>query len=418
MSWAQYLYSYIKNQSIFTAGRWLLSLTMIGLAFTNASLPVAFLVVGFSGLLQGGVTWLKQHDAENQLVADYRDELSAKTGVEISKLTTKELRMVAYGDADKAIEANPVLAQAIERSSNRKFMSWSTTVAAAFATMALFLPFLTDIEKVVEPLLNQAKVVLDTYNLGFAIPKHPGIFTMMLVSGTGMGFLNNVFERVTERVIGLNRRTAHEQIQEIRRDIDKNQIITPQQVFGVFVAIDPSLDQQIQAMFRRPYEKLNLEEQHDALLVFGRDLQTPLLNHHTIASLTRDLNNRQIEADELAFAVVNQNSGVPRLETPRPRGKPKSELQEFVQEVRQVVKGQKRYDAEEQRAQERHQQELAEQSASNDNVPGFAQRFVPRESGATSHVERAGLAPRDTTHSHLEREMQRLIEGLNQDKIR
>lgn len=417
MSWAQYLYSYIKNQSIVTAGRWLMSLTMIGLAF-SPSVAVAFVVVGVSALLQGGITWLKQRDAENQLVVDYRDELSAKTGIDPSKLTTKELDLVAYGDRDKGIEANPVLAQAVERSGNRKFMSWGTLVVAAFATMALFLPFLSDIENVVKPLLAQAKIFLEPYGLTGVVPQHAGVFTMMLVSGTGMGLLNNVFERVTERVIGLNRRTAHEQIQEIRRDIDKNQIIIPQQVFGVFVALDPKLDQQIRAMFIRPYEKLNVEEQHDALLIFGRHLQNPQLGHHSIASLTRDLNNRQIEADELAFAVVGQDSGVPRLEKPQPRGKPKSEIEEFVQEVKQVVKGQKRYEAEEKRAEVRQQQELVAEAASNDNVPGFAQRFVPRESGVTSHVERAGVAPRDTQSSHLEREMQRLIAKLDEQKNR
>lgn len=131
----------------------------------------------------------------------------------------------------------------------------------------------------------------------------------MLASGIGMSIFNYIYDYFGEKATGLDQRSASSIVREIRHDLSKGIEISYERVFGVFVASDPALANTIAREFGAPYEELTPINQAQALITFGK--------HYPILELTKDLNNRQIEANELTFAAVGQKSGVPRHEAPR-----------------------------------------------------------------------------------------------------
>ena len=75
----------------------------------------------------------------------------------------------------------------------------------------------------------------------------------------------------------------------------------------VFASANPVLAAEIESRFGEPFHKLSAATKDRVLEKIGPQ--------YNIEELTNDLNNRHIRAQELAFAVAGQQSGVPRLES-------------------------------------------------------------------------------------------------------
>ena len=407
MSFLSDIYNYFKNQALYITGRGLMSAALITAAFIPASLSTVVLIASGTALLQGWVTWRRQSQKEDQMVKDYREEIAARLGIKESEVTANELHIVAYGDPSRGLEGNYVLAQSLERSGQRKLVGLLSTVASAFITMGAVILFADTISSWLKPLHEYLR---GTLQLGFVQPELKW-FSLLLVSGTGMSLMNNVIDYGVEWTMGLNRRTAHSLTRDIKRDIEMNKTITQEQVFGVFVAANPGLDRTIENAYGKPYYELRSDQKTHALHQYGGIFQNPAVVKRTIAQLTQDLNNRQIEADELVFAVVNQESGVPRLKEAQPVGKEKSEVRQMQQELTMALRGEHKSAAEHSRDVQRDIQ-LQEEIA-NDNQHGFAARFAPRDTNHQSHAERVGHQDKTPTMSHVQRELERVSKALD-----
>lgn len=411
---------YFKSQALYMTGRGLLSASLIAAAFIPGGPITLLALVTGSALLQGWVVWQRQCRKEDQMVNDYRDEIAARLGIDPTRVTAAHMHIVAYGDPSRGLEGNYIMAQSLERSGTRKLVGLLSTVASAFITLGAVLLFASEIQNVLKPVHD---LLVNELHLGF-VQKELRWFAPLIVSGTGMGLVNRLTDYTVEAFFGLNRRTAQSLIREIRRDVDMNKTISQEQVFGVFVAANPGLDRIIETRYGKPYYELDVESQSDALAQYGRSFQNPAVTKRTIAQLAQDINNRQIEADELVFAVVNQESGIPRLNQPQPVGPEKTRTQQMQQELQMAVRGEHKTAEEKSRDLARERQ-VAEEIA-NDNQPGFSERFAPRQvqashdeavpsaSHGVTHVERFAVRGAVPTMSHVQKELERAMQALDE----
>lgn len=325
--WFEYMENFVKDRLVYMTGRGLMSMAFLGLALAVPGIgltPLALTAIGLTGVLQGALVWRDQRRSEEKLINEYRDEIAARTGVNPERVGLEDLRTVAYGDEEQGIEENVVLRQAIERSGQKKLLRLGSTILSAVVALtavSLFMP--------PEALHGLAEWVRQS--TGGWLASNTTIFGAMLVSGTGMGLLNNFFDYVGEPVLGLDVPTAHSQIKAMNLDISRNKQVSKERVFGVFVAADQVLGRAIEEAYGKPYYRLSIIEQQHATNEFGR--------HYPIEQLTHDINARQVQPDELAFAAVGQQSGVKRVDTPKAMGEERSAVDEAVDMVRGAFAG-------------------------------------------------------------------------------
>lgn len=374
---------WVKGRAMYMAGRGLLSMALILAAsympFTVGLTPFSMVAVAATGLLQGALIWRDQRRHEDRLLQEYRGEVAAKLGRDPAQVTVGDLHTVANGAPEAGLESNPVISEAINHNSKKQLVRMMTTVVSAILTFGGLLLFAGAVIPGVE---SVAQSYADL--IGSANPIQ--VVGAMLVSGTGMGIVNGMLDRVAEPILRLNKKPANHYIREIRKAMKRNKLIAQEQVFGVFVAADSVLSNVIKEAYGKDYHKLSSAEQSEAMAYFGSD--------YHLAELTDDLNNRQIEADELAFAAVGQRSGVPRKPLPQELQEEKSELEAAKEELIQAVS---------------QDYEQAKEGAKH--VGDSAGHFVSkvREEGATndnthkSFAERVGAKKTEPHRSHAER---------------
>jgi len=374
-----------NNRLIYTGGRILLGLVMASMAFT--SLPLLGLVaVAATGLLQGFIIWRDQKQHEEKLLQDYRHEIAAKLNLNPAEVTVRDLHTIADGDPEMGLQGNSILKEAVNRNGTRQIVRLVSTIASALSVFAVFLMLPSETIQAISKAYGELLQAVSFKVLG----KDSGIFWRpigaMLASGIGMSMFNYIYDYFGEKAAGLDQRSASSYIREIRHDLSKGMEITYERVFGVFVAADTALSGAIAREFGAPYEQLSAINQAQALIKYGK--------HYPILEVTKDLNNHQIDANELAFVAVGQKSGVPRYESPR---------KHIPLEIRAL-------------------QELGMNLSLTPELPPAMQRVnaavvevdgPANDNRTASFVDRVGGARRDTALSHVERlEKQRELAAL------
>lgn len=371
MPWFEYLENFFKDRLLYMTGRGLMSMAFVGVALAAPGIglmPLALAAIGLTGLLQGVLVWREQSRTEERLLEHYREEIASKLEISPAKVGVNELHKVAYGDKAEGVEANPVLRQSIEHSGEKKLLRLGSTILAALTALVAVSSFVPP--EAIQSISSWVQEVS-----GGWLANNTTIFGAMLVSGTGMGLVNNAYDAIGESLLGLDKPTAGSQIKAINLDISRNKNVTKEQVFGVFVAADKVLADAIEEACGKSYFNLTPKVQQRALVEFGR--------HYPIEALTYDINHRQVKPVELAFAAVGQESGVPRKGVPQKVGEERDPVDEAVDIVKNKLVGES--------------------------------PAVPRQSEQNeSYIAQVTRAQTQSGMSHVERELQRRSEALEQ----
>lgn len=407
--------SWGKNQLIYYTGREVLGFAVLPLLFTSVlsglapgiGTWVAFAVALAATVpLQFYIGWRKQAAVENRMLKDYKNEIAAQVGIPEHEVTREHLHQVADGDLEKGVLPNQVIAQARDRAGTRQTVRQLLVSASAVATFGLFFalvgtPFM---DGAVEAIGSWAERGIEKV-LGIEWPVDRQVLTAMLFSGMGLSMVNTALDYASNLLFGLNRKTAHDQILEIRHDMARDKEVTREQVFGVFVAINPGLDALIEGIYGKPYYNLDPAVQTEAMTVYGREYSRVNRQHRNIEGLTADINDKRIEADELAFAVFGRYSGVPKQEA-----KPaKEESVQEVEQAQEVMRSPRPVEREPEIPEAGQEtssgkpavfwaKQVRAGAAANDNVHGFAQRFEPRKTEPeTQRTKQSTFAERERT---------------------
>jgi len=261
----------------------------------------------WGGPAAAGVTALfsqwDHHQEKVRIKNEYENEIGATLG--------KKASDVKVHDMEAAAKKNPVIGEALKRSTTRRNLSIAATVvgtAAAAAIGAFFMP-----------------AILGAVGLGGLT----GIGLTLAHGAVGaLSFLGveTAVEKIGEKKLGLEepamkkvehhpaqqaKLSASSQITYLKQLRARGGNISQQQVMTVIASANPKAASQITARFGASYDKLSAPAQKAALDQFG--------SQYHVAELTEALNNRQMRVQELAFAAYGQSSGTERFESPRER---------------------------------------------------------------------------------------------------
>ncbi len=391
--------NFLKNQAIYTGGRLLTYAGILGAAwFMNIGVGAAS---GFAPVIIGGVLiaasaglsafkhYRNERFYEQRMINVFRDEVGTLLGKDPAIITVKDLEVVAQGNYNKGIKPNPVIKQALEKNGQKHLLHFVTTAFAAVTVFSLI--SLTGIG--IPEMVDQVKSTLlgSEATLGAASSAFSGflqewaaISTIGLAIGTVVSAVNQVLDYAGERVFGIQHKSAYELISEISTEVNRGRSVSKEKVFEVFVAADPSLAYAIEERFGVSYHDMTIEEQHQAMLDYG--------DPREIATATQEVNGRHIQPEELAFVAVGQHSGIPRVDNP---GEPNRQEPKGVQQVFDKVKEEFGIGDKSGGIEKETQDSIRNayrSDVANDNIPGFAERFAPREQDTRSHVEKLGKA--------------------------
>lgn len=266
------------------------------------------LLTGFQAFMD----YRKEQNAKHHLLEEFGEEISKTLGKPQKDLTLKDLQTVAEGDPSRGIKPNIVLDEEWDRIGRKRTIQFITTAVSGLGAFML----------VQMPLFGGSTIVDLAGNLvaqgqGFAasVLGAESFFGQMVATGftyTGLtlsaGIIlqtaNATLDFVTFGALGLSRKTTHDRIDDISKDLERGKLITKEQVLGVFVSANPDLAEDIREAFGKDYDKLGWQKQQAAVAKFGEP--------YKIYDLAYMLNFKTIKPQELAFAVVGEESGVPK----------------------------------------------------------------------------------------------------------
>ncbi len=289
--------------------------------------------LGAGALISAGLTqWDYVHERDN-IRKQYDTELSAQTGKPYNEVTNKDL--------DKVGEKNIVIGDALKRARwkrNAGLVVGTVAMGAALAVGAAALTFL--IAPALATLAGGTAIASGLSGIGSAIAGgHLASAALGLTQAVAVGSASIVGFMGTEAVLeplvesklklkepSLRKVAKSPQLQEqlsissqvkflehLQKRVQTNKpetFISQEQVLTTLLAAQPQIAQKIKDTYGDKFSALSADQKKLAI----QDVNDSGIN---ISQITADLNHRQIRAQEMAFIVQGETSGVPRHEAPR-----------------------------------------------------------------------------------------------------
>jgi hypothetical protein len=299
------------------AAAWTLGKGAIGVAFLVAgfiglqlSAGYALLAIGV-GVLANTVMHAMDLSYRNRTVEDvYREETAALLNKDANEIEIEDIKSIANGIPEKNIPANPIIKEALEKNDRlfRISMVANILTSAVIGTVIFLLGDFQFLNEASETFRSGVKDFTDLLD-----PK-AGIF------GLGAGLSSLVMGRALtdlgESLFDTNKGIAHEKIREIERTLKKRgKSVSKQQVFEIYLCMEPELNSEIQRKYNQPFAELSEVEQEKAMTYYCDECG--------LEEVTFALNAHEIEASELAFLLDDTQASsteklIARLETPDP----------------------------------------------------------------------------------------------------
>lgn len=279
----------LRFMKAFLLGRGLLTLGVIatwGVANAlgmSVLVPAAIAAVGglaFSGFMR--IT--NQAIYEDQMVDMYRDGIAQQLGIDPKSVTRAHLR--------EAAKHNDVIDQALQRQRSMSWISFGTSALAAAATVGLIALGVPD----------EIKELFGTGSVGKVL----GFASFGIVSTISSLIVHDGLQAVIGHKTGVSKAAAHDRIVEMERGLSRGWGISKEQVYGVLVAGNPSLQQSIAQEFGKAYSNMRASEQAQVLNKIG--VADDML------AIASEINAGRMRPSNLAFMM---NEAMPRPNKPR-----------------------------------------------------------------------------------------------------
>lgn len=331
----------------------------VGAAATSATASALTLpTLGLAAAVSAALTQIEYKHKNRAVVELYRDELAAKLHKSRDNLSSKDLDLLAGGDASRHVEGNRVIAQAVAKNRSERNVGLGTSVVSTVASLL---------------------AVHEIVSLGvIAAGTATGIIAQMAAALVIYNAVKAPLTKISHKIFGLDKRTTHDRIAEIKRDREAGKSITREQVFSVFVSAAPELDSYIQSQFGAKFDELDVAQKQQAAAALG-----PVFKVEQIADA---INQGVLNTTELAFTVQGDWSGVmPKAPVEKP-----GKLAGVVGKIKAMFS-----------SKTQAQLEVVE-------LPAHAQEIIvvsapAQEAPQKTFVERLGLAKSETSLGHVER---------------
>lgn len=289
-------------------------------AAATASLTPLLPVVLLGGVVLSGVIRLRDMRFQQDRMADiYRDEIADQLGIDPEQVTRAHVHTLAYGDTGKGIPPNPVLREEIDREWNKTWLKFATSTLAAMVGYGLVQWGLaSDLARSLPVAMGAAGSLAHTLGSWLSVA------SVGIVTGAAGLVLNNGLDIAVQNATHLGDTTLHDRIARMTRDVQKQRPVTKEQVFALFVAADPALNQRVSARYGKPYDALSLSQKSQLLTQTGAAGQ--------MQGIADDVNARRISAGAIAFMVTGQRGIEPQQPAPRPFAGPATQQPAPIQE--------------------------------------------------------------------------------------
>jgi hypothetical protein len=260
--------------------------------FTSLGGAFASNMGGFLGIAAGtGISAYLNHlvfgHHEKNLTERYRPQLASILGKDQKAVTVDDLYAVS--------RENPSLDEELDRNRGMRNLRTGATLiattlafAAVFAAISFFPPLAA---------LGAAAATGGLFSgAGLAFIASSMAISFATLHTSGKGLLN-----VGKKLFGYDEPTVEDHVHGLDNLVKEGKALTPEKVMGVYVAASPKLQTQIENTYGARYDTLSHAQQVDAEQRFGSDLP--------LESLAAAINNGEVSARELMFAVHGQYSG-------------------------------------------------------------------------------------------------------------
>jgi len=232
---------------------------------------------------------------EDRLRHFFESEIAAQQGKNPEVLTNQDMYAVA--------EHNPTIAEALHRNKKNSWVNFAVSALAITAAVVATTIVLTA--------FFPAAPLITTFLVGMAsgLPVFLGAEYLLEQAGKKIFHLDEPSINEVSRQPNLQHELSLPgQIRYLERLQSRRMLISQEQVFSTFLAARSDLAAAITSRYGAPFETLSDPIKEKALLDVGPQ--------HNLEQITEDLNNRLVRAQELAFLVQGQKSGVAKLDVP------------------------------------------------------------------------------------------------------
>jgi hypothetical protein len=265
------------------------SLSWISAGLGTVVTPVVSMIgVGIGAGISAAVAEIDRQKEEAKMVSFYREEVGAILGIPPKAVTAKDLRLAAYGDPERGIEAHDTLKEHLEQLEKRRNVQAGASIIAGVASFAMI------------NLLPAASVMI----AGAAMPA----VAALGVAVVGGFIVNHVAKAIGSEIFDSDEKTTHEKVVELSRAQRMGKEVSRSQVMDIYISADKEIQQEIEKRHGKPYESLPIARKHLICNELGAQIGLDAVVH--------DLGHRQVKIQELAFLSQGENSGVPRLPEP------------------------------------------------------------------------------------------------------
>lgn len=246
---------------------------------------------------------------QDEMALKYKEEISAKLGIDPNSVTRQHVKLVAYGDPKQGIEPNPVLAQALDRQRSKSWLVFGTAIAASIITFAILTFSNGAITAAVgDGLSSMFSDKLLPPALDFVSAIVGGLGSSIITAASSL-FIQDGLEFAIGKARGISMPSAHDRILAIESRVLRGKAVTPQQIFEVKLAYSPHLQERIVGMTGKPFHALKAEQKERVMNQIDR--------RGEMQAVADEINKRTIDATELPFILTGQQAFVrtaPRAE--------------------------------------------------------------------------------------------------------
>jgi len=227
-------------------------------------------------------------------------------------VTRRDLEIVAKGDPSRNIPPNKVLAEEIKKENRCMAFGIVFSVVASLAAIAL------------APLIISAIP-------GLAALAESGAIAHTLIKGAAGLLMYNAVKKplhaLGDKCFHIDSETTADRIKLIGEGVERGQVISQEQILGVYVSSDKRLANYVKLNYGTDYDHLSTAKQNNLVNALNQDLRLDVV--------AEAINSKRICSTELAFAVQGEASGV-RLD--EWRAPPKSIVDEMLGKAQDVFR--------------------------------------------------------------------------------
>jgi hypothetical protein len=271
-----------RELRVYLFGKGIVSTAVVAASFFSGGTLVPFAIALGGVGLHMFMRLREQNQHLDTMAVKYREEIAQQFGIDPANVTRTEVKLAAFGDVERGIPGNPILAQAIDRQRGKNWLTLGTALVAAGATL-LILSF------------GGAALAGTMLAKMHPLMQHLGTSAVALVSGL---FIQNGLEFFVGQRSGLGRASAHDLVLQLEHRHQRGRAVTPEQVMAVKLAAFPALAEEVRRQTGRDFLRLRAPEQQRVMAQLDPQNQ--------MALIADELNKGTMDATQIPFILTGQ----------------------------------------------------------------------------------------------------------------